>query len=247
MSVEVVSLEAPLSLNLRSNYHSLFEIKKEVNSLNLVVEEDQEAIVEIVNMAEFDKIELVINAEVKENASLKLVMVDFSASNVDCKLNSHVVNRSKIEVDLATVSALSEDKTFDLSVLQTGVDSYSSVKMTGVATDKASLQLLGTSDVKKGARNSYTFQGGTIVNLSQGGHTQVSPILKISENEIKAAHAAKLGKVSDETMFYLMSRGLSKKEAQTLLTIAYLKPVIDEISDENIKGTLLDYVEKRNF
>ena len=215
--------------------------------MNLIVNEDEEATVEIVNMCDFDNVKLDINAEVKENASLKIVMVDFSASNVVCKLNSSVIDRSKLVVDLATVSAFKENKLFDLSVLQTGVKSHSAVNMTGIATDSASLKLLGTSDVKKGAINSYTFQGGTIVDLSKGGVTQVSPILKISENEIQAAHAAKLGKVSDEIMFYLMSRGLTKNEAQTLLTIAYLKPVIDEISDDKVKEELLDYVEKRNF
>ena len=67
------------------------------------------------------------------------------------------------------------------------------------------------------------------------------PILKIDENDIEASHAAAVGKISDEQIFYLTSRGLSNEEAKMLITLGYLKPIFkgfDEDKVEHINETM---------
>jgi Fe-S cluster assembly protein SufD len=70
-------------------------------------------------------------------------------------------------------------------------------------------------------------------------------VLNIDENEVKASHAATVGKLNESHLFYLMSRGLTKEEARRLVTLGYLKPIVsyfegdvkDEI-DRAIEGGL---------
>ena len=58
------------------------------------------------------------------------------------------------------------------------------------------------------------------------------PILKIDENDIEANHAAAVGKISDEHLFYLTSRGLSIEEAKLIITLGYLKPIFKGFDED---------------
>ena len=57
---------------------------------------------------------------------------------------------------------------------------------------------------------------------------------------MKAYHGATIGKISDDDLFYLMSRGLSKNEAFMLVINGLLEPFIREIEDENIKNNVMN-------
>ena len=54
-----------------------------------------------------------------------------------------------------------------------------------------------------------------------------------------------IGKVSEDVLFYMMSRGLDIKKATLLLTYSYLKPIIDELRDEGYKAKLISLIEKK--
>ena len=71
------------------------------------------------------------------------------------------------------------------------------------------------------------------------------PILKIDENEVEANHAAVVGKINDEHLFYLTSRGLSETEAKELITLGYLKPILLGFKEEETKNHISSLIEGR--
>jgi Fe-S cluster assembly protein SufD len=71
------------------------------------------------------------------------------------------------------------------------------------------------------------------------------PILKIDENEIEASHAATVGKISDDELFYLTSRGLSEETAKELITLGYLKPILKGFQDEEVAEQISNLIEER--
>lgn len=233
---------------IHSSCHMFCNIDEDNSLVSFRVTNAAAVVLEIVNLLD-NQNTVNFNGDIiiDDNCELKIVIVDFASSSVNFNINSTINNNSRITVDLATVSSSNQKKIFDIKVKQLGLNSYSYVKMSGVSDGKTTLSLLGTTDIVKGAKKSFTCQEGTIVNLSDEGKTQVSPILKIAENDIKASHSAKLGKVSDDIMFYLMSRGLNRREASSLLTVSYLKPVIEQISVKEYQTHLLNYIEKRDF
>ena len=78
--------------------------------------------------------------------------------------------------------------------------------------------------------------------LSQG---YCSPVLKIDENEVAASHAASVGRVNDDHLFYLLSRGLSKTEARKIITLGYLKPIVSYFEEEEMRNRLLSTIEEK--
>jgi len=53
--------------------------------------------------------------------------------------------------------------------------------------------------------------------------------MKIKENEVEIQHEATVEKLGDEKLFYLMSRGLSRPDAESALVLGFMEPVTKEI------------------
>jgi Fe-S cluster assembly protein SufD len=70
-------------------------------------------------------------------------------------------------------------------------------------------------------------------------------ILLIDEDDVTAGHAASVGQVNEEQIYYLMSRGISRSEAEYLVIFGFLAPVISEIPLEGMRSRLQDVVEKK--
>ena len=57
----------------------------------------------------------------------------------------------------------------------------------------------------------------------------------IDDYDVQASHAAAVGKMDEEHLYYLQSRGLTKKQAMQLITYGYLMPVVEVIDNDMIK------------
>jgi Fe-S cluster assembly protein SufD len=68
------------------------------------------------------------------------------------------------------------------------------------------------------------------------------PILLIDEYDCFASHGATIGKMSDDDLFYLMSRGLTKNEAFFLILGGIIKPFIDKLPLDNLKEEIMNKI-----
>ena len=67
----------------------------------------------------------------------------------------------------------------------------------------------------------------------------------IDENDVEASHAAVVGKINEEHIFYLCSRGLGEEEAKRLITLGYLNPIIAYFDDQRIKEDIANAIIKK--
>ena len=120
---------------------------------------------------------------------------------------------------------------------------YGKVDNYGVCKDFGKLLFAGTSHILNGAVKSKTEQNARIMVFDEASNAIAKPILKIDENDIEASHAAIVGKINDEHIFYLTSRGLSEDDAKRLITFGYLKPIIAGFKDPEIKQEIENLIE----
>ena len=59
-----------------------------------------------------------------------------------------------------------------------------------------------------------------------------TPALEILEKDVKAGHAATVGKVDGKMLFYLMSRGLTKTQAEKMLVEGFIEPIKKKLGGE---------------
>ena len=81
--------------------------------------------------------------------------------------------------------------------------------------------------------------------LSDKARGDANPILLIDENDVTAGHAASVGRVDPEEMYYLMSRGLRKQDAERLVIRGFLGSVIAAIPIKAVRDELVEVIERK--
>lgn len=113
-----------------------------------------------------------------------------------------------------------------------------------IAEDSAVMTLDNNATIKKGASKAVCHQKAKGLTLSTNAKIKAMPNLYIDEYDVVANHAASIGSISKEDLFYLMSRGLSLKEASKIIVLGFINPVLDHINDENLKSIIKENFEK---
>lgn len=115
----------------------------------------------------------------------------------------------------------------------------------GVMKDSARAIFNGITKIEKGAFKSTGEQTERVLMLNKKARGDANPILLIDENVDRAGHAASVGQVNPLQLFYLMSRGITKLEAERLIILGFLTPVVEKIPLEGLKKRLIEVIERK--
>ena len=99
------------------------------------------------------------------------------------------------------------------------IDSKSISKGGGIATYR------GLVHITAHAKNSKAFMKCNGLILDDLSKSDAIPVLKIENSDVSAAHEATVGKIGDEEIFYLMSRGLNHNEAVNMIVSGFIEPI----------------------
>ena len=112
-------------------------------------------------------------------------------------------------------------------------DSSSQQTFKGVIKDSAQGSFFGQINIKKDAQKSKAKQLNKNLLLSEKARAFSKPRLAIDADDVKCSHGATVGKVRDEEIFYLQSRGIKKKAAEQLLVNAFMFDIIEKHKTKN--------------
>lgn len=84
----------------------------------------------------------------------------------------------------------------------------------------------GTVKIAAQAKNCKTFTSCDALLLGKNAVANTIPQLKINNNEVTATHEARTGKIGEEEIFYLQSRGLNEEEATRLIVNGFIEPIV---------------------
>ncbi len=138
-----------------------------------------------------------------------------------------------------SVISRTDEKVF-IKVFHNAKKTTSNVYNCGTTKDDGSICFDTISSVKKGTKNCILNQDSKIISLNDNNMNKINPVLLIDEYDTEARHSAFIGKFNKDEIFYLMSRGLSEKDANKLLLEGFLVGIMD-ISDEE-KDILKDKI-----
>ena len=186
--------------------------------------------------------------KITANVGYKSVISSYFADFIIGKCKGEVVinlNKEYATCDwkLASLSLNKDNKEFDVSVYHNAINTYAQMDNYGVCRDEGKLIFSGICKIVNGSHGSKAHQNAKIMVFDELSNGVAKPILKIDENDIEASHAAVVGKINDEHIFYLTSRGLSEDEAKRIITLGYLKPILKGFDDEERKAKIEDLIE----
>jgi len=154
-------------------------------------------------------------------------------------------NGSTSDMKVISVGINQQKLNYTTRAVHFGKSSASDMITRAVMRDEATAIINGITKIEHGATKADGQQTERVLMLSPKARGDANPILLIDEDDVTAGHAASVGQVNPEQVYYLMSRGISKTEAERLIIYGFLYPVIEEIPLESLREQLSALVERK--
>ena len=115
----------------------------------------------------------------------------------------------------------------------------------GVMDDSALANFSGCIRVRPDAQKTEAYQANNNLLLSETARVNSKPQLVIDADDVKCRHGASVGKIDEEAMFYLRSRGIGKEEARMMMMFGFAHDIIQHVKLEPLRDKIDNLIEKR--
>jgi len=177
----------------------------------------------------------------------KLNLIGGFVSNViDAKMHVDLIGEgAEVKMRAIAISSDQNEQKIDVLIVHKAPHTYGDMTNIGIANKQGKIVLNGVEKIEKGMKHANAFQTLKGIITSDEAIVEVNPILLIDEFDVKAGHGATIGKIEEDALYYLRSRGLTLAEAEKLIINGFLRPVIDEIDDEPLRERFVSVVNSR--
>ncbi|MBD3639864.1 MAG: Fe-S cluster assembly protein SufD [Marinobacter sp.] len=143
----------------------------------------------------------------------------------ECKLNGVVVTQGKQHFDNHT------------TIEHVAAHCNSEETYRNIAADQSHAVFNGRIHIHQDAQKSNADMNNKNLLLSNGAEIDTKPELEIYADDVKCAHGATIGQLDEISLFYLVSRGIARREANVLLTMAFINELVEQIPLETVRET----------
>ena len=114
-----------------------------------------------------------------------------------------------------------------------------------VLDDHATGAFAGRVYVAHGAQKTSSQMTNQNLTATHEARMYTQPMLEIYADDVKCAHGSTVGQLNDAALFYMRQRGIPEKEARTLLQVAFIREVVDQIELIPLRDRLHHLIDKR--
>ena len=164
---------------------------------------------------------------------------DYIKNEVSCNLEGQYSSAFINGIHLLSKNKHHEIRT-NTNHLYENTKSYQLIK--SVIDDSSKSVYQGKIYVDSKAQKTDGYQLSKAVLLNEQAEFNAKPELEIYADDVKCSHGSASGSLDEDSIFYLMSRGLDKKTAKELLINGFLLDVVEKITDEEIKKLLKNMI-----
>jgi Fe-S cluster assembly protein SufD len=115
----------------------------------------------------------------------------------------------------------------------------------GALMDESRSVWQGMIYVAPGAIGTDGYQANRNLILSKGARADSIPGLEILADDVRCTHGATVGKIDEEQLFYLVSRGIPKKDAEQLIVMGFFTPIMDRIPFEGVQERFISAIQEK--
>lgn len=187
-----------------------------------------------------------MNNKVEENANLEYIIADFGGCKTITNYYSNLVGNKSNNI-VNTMYLGTGEQLIDLNYVAEvyGRKANINIEVYGALKDYAKKNFKGTIDFKTGCKKAVGNENEYCMLLSKTAKSKALPMLLCSEDDVQGNHSNSAGKIDEDKLYYIMTRGISKKEAQKLIVKAKFNGVLDRIDNEDLKHELIEEIDKR--
>ena len=239
-----------LNINKDSNYLINYNSKKSIYHNGLIkvnISENVKANIIVINNVNSDSTNIMSFDNIcNTDSNLNYLIVDLGGNTSVSNYYSNMIGNNSIN-NLNSIYVGNKNQVFDINYLveMFGQNSKCNIDVQGSLSNESKKSFKGTIDFKKGCKGSIGNENEYCVLLSDKVISKSLPMLLCTEEDVIGNHATASGKVDDKTMFYIMSRGISKKDAEKLIVKANFNKLLTMIKEEEIKTKINELIDKK--
>lgn len=183
---------------------------------------------------------------IESNASVNYTIIDIGGKNSITNYYSNILGE-KAKNDLKTIYLGAENNIKDLNYIAElrGKQSFIDIDVQGALSENAKKNFKGTIDFKKGCKKAKGNENEFCMLLSEKARSIALPMLLCTESDVEGNHSTASGKVDNQELFYIMSRGLSYNEAVKLIVKARFNKILSRIEDEDLRNEIIEKIEEQ--
>ena len=194
--------------------------------------------------------EVDLHIEQEAGSKVKIVVVNFETSR---HRDSEISNKIFIEqvgegceTEIYALAYLKGDEkvTTETHVTHAVGGGKSEQLIKFVLDDNSRGRFVGDLKIAQDAQETEAHQTNRNLLLSETAEMRTQPQLEIYADDVKATHGASTGQLDESALFYMQQRGIDKEKARQLLVGAFMKDVIEAISDQytDVREQLLNAI-----
>jgi Fe-S cluster assembly protein SufD len=175
-------------------------------------------------------------ATVGRDATLRTLNIGFGASLARAEAETLLVEPGGFSEMLGVFFA-DEDQHFDHRSIQDHVapNCTSDLLFKGALRDYSRAVYSGWVHVRPDAQKTNAMQTSRNIVLSEHAKADAIPNLEIEANDVRCGHAASVGPVDEDAIFYLTSRGIPRPEAERLIVSGFFQEVLDRVKIDEVR------------
>ncbi len=168
-----------------------------------------------------------IDADVDEKADFRLIQVFIRGHEIYTDVQTDLrARKSALHIDTGYLTIADEILDINYNAKHTGALSMSDILVNGAMTGNSEKRFRGTIDFRHGAEGATGNELENVLLMDPDVVNKTIPIILCEEEDVEGNHGATIGRLNDESMYYMMSRGMDEASIREMMTTAYISAAL---------------------
>lgn len=148
---------------------------------------------------------------------------------------------AEAKIDSLIISHKNQDQKAYYEIINNAPLTNGNIYVTGISKNSGKIKVDGIGQINKGMHKSNN-QQSLVGLISDEAVIEMNPYLLIDEYDVKAGHGASVGQIDESILYYMMSRGIRRNDAELTYIKGMVKPFLELIFDSKLKENFADVV-----
>ena len=181
-----------------------------------------------------------------EGASLKMVFLSLDGALLRNRVRVSMQGRhASCDLSGLYLPGGTQEMGYEILLTHEVPDCHSTQLFKSIVADQAVARFFGLIKVVPDAQKTEAYQANHNLLLSETARAYTKPQLEIYADDVKCSHGATVGRLNEDELFYMRSRGISLPEARLLQQMAFTGEVLEKISSQDLREQMQARVESR--
>lgn len=169
-------------------------------------------------------------------------VLDFTGANETAYSIELDLSKQGVKAEIYGLYNLKKDQKLKFTTVVRHLATHTSclTQIKGVLGDGCESDYVGKILINKTGQQTTSFLNHGVLVVGEDTSNKSQPILEIDADDVKASHGATTGRLDESQMYYLMSRGLTKKEATNVIVTGFFEELCHKIEDTSVGAKLLE-------